>query len=472
VIGRLKGMAASRGVLLAGALVLSGCGAVQTGMFTDRGFWENNGPNRAENELAELGLGELAKGNFGQAEAQFLKALDRNNRDVEAMYGLGLIYQKTGQATKARAQYEAILAQSPPADRQVVVWPELTTHPIAEVASVQLGLLDALAPQMTTAAPGAAGAGQAMAAQPGTLPPVRAFPNGTPGMVAQPVTVPSSALAAGRMAPAVASAPTEPDIRTPQAELNVEQRFEALNLLRDQGLITPDEFRARRQSNVGALLPLTAPSPAAGLDRSVPTPDQIAGRLRAIGRALEMRAMTIEQHASERSMILDALMPAAPINVANPGPSPKGLLEAADAVRRLERLREDGLISSDEYARERRAVETALQPPAAVLPAAQQVAGAPVAGVTPAAVAGQAAIHLASFKTEQDANRAWTQIRRAHAQVLGDLKADVARVDLGAKGIFFRLKAGPVASEAAATELCRQLKSRRQFCEPATAGPG
>ena len=113
-------------------------------------------------------------------------------------------------------------------------------------------------------------------------------------------------------------------------------RFETLRILRDQGLITPDEYQARRKANVGALLPLSSPPPAAGLDRPGPNSTQMVGRLQAIGRALEMRAITISQHAAERSMILDALLPAAPVTVANPGRPPSGLMEAADGVRRLE----------------------------------------------------------------------------------------------------------------------------------------
>ena len=124
-------------------------------------------------------------------------------------------------------------------------------------------------------------------------------------------------------------------------------RYTTLKVLRDQGLVTPDEFNARRQTNIGALLPLTSPPPAAGLDRPVPTTEQIAGRLRAIGRALEMRAISVAQHSAERTMILDALMPSAPVVVANPATPPRGLMEAADSVRRLEKLRDEGFINSD-----------------------------------------------------------------------------------------------------------------------------
>ena len=257
------------------------------------------------------------------------------------------------------------------------------------------------------------------------------------------------------------------------ADANVVSRFKTLIALRDQGLITQEEYRTRRQANIGALVPLISPPPAAGLDRPFPTTEQVAGRLRAIGRALEMRAMTISQHASERSMILDALVPSAPVVVANPGVPPRGLMEAADAVRRLERLRTDHLINSDEYTKERAAIEGAMQPkppPRPKMVAAAKAGGAPTK--MEAKNAGpQPAVHLASYRTKKAANRGWAQLRRAHRKLLGKLKSEITKVNLGpGKGVYYRLKVGPVDSAAAANNLCRKLKKRRQYCEPSFIG--
>ena len=55
---------------------------------------------------------------------------------------------------------------------------------------------------------------------------------------------------------------------------------------------------------------------------------------------------------------------------------------------------------------------------------------------------------------------------------LADLSHKVDKVNLGRKGTYFRLKAGPFPSAKAATAACRQLKRRRQFCEPSTMGAG
>ena len=155
---------------------------------------------------------------------------------------------------------------------------------------------------------------------------------------------------------------TQPIGKFTGSDANVVSRFATIRALRDQSLLTKQEFYLRRNTNIGALLPLTSPPPSAGLERPVPSTEQITGRLRAIGRALEMRAMSITQHAAERNMILDALMPSAPVVVANPKAPPQGIMEAADSVRRLEQLRDTGFISSKEYSKERQAIEMKMQP--------------------------------------------------------------------------------------------------------------
>ncbi len=58
-------------------------------------------------------------------------------------------------------------------------------------------------------------------------------------------------------------------------------------------------------------------------------------------------------------------------------------------------------------------------------------------------------------------------LRAAHGDVLEGLKPRIARVDLGPDtGVFFRLRAGPLADEAAAWALCQELKQRDVYCAP------
>ena len=448
-------------VVAAGAL--ASCGGITEGNLTDGAFWQS-GPFFIDDDEAELGLAELAKGNFGLGELHFNTALRKNPRDVHALVGLGILYQNTGQATKARQMYEAILAIRPEENEQLLVWTGLSARPISEIASVNLSLLESVGVLGGMSA-------EAGAAPAGITPEgaAAARVSGASQVSALTARVPTrpegrATAAAGAMLPAM-SAP----------DSNVVSRFKTMIALRDQGLITPDEFSVRRQANIGALLPLTSPPPAAGLDRPVPGTEQISGRLRAIGRALEMRAITISQHGAERAMILDALMPAAPSVVANPGAPPQGLMAAADAVRRLEVLNQEALIGTDEYTRERTAIERSMQPEplmrTSVAESPQPGSAAPVQAAAPSGP--NPAIHLASYRSEQAAGRGWAQLRRAYRKDLGDLTHEITRVNLGpGKGVFFRLKAGPLESDAAAKALCRRLKSRRQYCEPTIMGAG
>ena len=437
-------------VLLAAGLAVGACGYVQDTEIFDDEFWASS-PLK-DNTSAELGLAELGKGNYSAAEHHFRKALKKNPKDVHALLGMGVLYQNTGQNTKAREMYEAILAVRPDASEQFVIWNTANTRPVSEIASVNLALLQSRGV--------VAGVEQGAAGREGQASDVAGAAQ-VSAMMGRNFTQPGATdPAGGTPSSGVMSVLS-------QGDLNVVSRFKTLGALRDEGLVTVEEYGKRRQANLGALLPLTSPPPAAGLDRPVPSTDQIAGRLRAIGRALEMRAMTIKQHSSERSMIVDALMPSAPVAVANPAPPPQGLMEAADAVRRIEALQGERLISSDEYARERTAIESAMQPKPMVAAAPAKTSASQAEQMKETPKGPQPAVHLASYRSAKSADNGWAQLRRSQKALLGGLSHEVKQINLGrGKGTFFRLLAGPLASEAAAEKLCRTLKQRRQYCQP------
>ena len=74
-------------------------------------------------------------------------------------------------------------------------------------------------------------------------------------------------------------------------------------------------------------------------------------------------------------------------------------------------------------------------------------------------------VQLASHRSDASARRAWRLLKGAHRDLLGSLDPVVKRVDLGSgKGIFYRLQAGSLASEAAARMLCSKLKQRKLGC--------
>ncbi len=144
-------------------------------------------------------------------------------------------------------------------------------------------------------------------------------------------------------------------------------------------------------------------------------------------------------------------------------------MAAADAVRRLEIMNASGLITSDEYAKERAAIERSMQPRAAAPRPAAAAATANPAGPQEMAAKGgsQPAVHLASYRSQKAADRGWAQLRRAHRSLFGKLRHEITKVNLGRKGTFYRLKVGPVKD---ANGMCRKLKKRRQFCEASVMG--
>lgn len=93
-------------------------------------------------------------------------------------------------------------------------------------------------------------------------------------------------------------------------------------------------------------------------------------------------------------------------------------------------------------------------------PAAQQAAMPTTKAAPPG---GDWLIQLGALRSAPDAEKEWGRIQRTNHDLLGALKSDVVRVELGEKGVFWRLRAGPL-SEQAAKQLCSELKTRNQGC--------
>ncbi len=87
------------------------------------------------------------------------------------------------------------------------------------------------------------------------------------------------------------------------------------------------------------------------------------------------------------------------------------------------------------------------------------------ATATAAAAGGGYLVQLASFRSKAKADAAWAKYSKAHGDLLRGLKPLVTRVDLGAdKGIYYRLRAGPLGGAAEARALCAKLKARKLGC--------
>jgi cell division septation protein DedD len=117
-------------------------------------------------------------------------------------------------------------------------------------------------------------------------------------------------------------------------------------------------------------------------------------------------------------------------------------------------------------------------PNATPTPEQVRAAAKPVAPPSPPAVKSEeqiasatAPIGAKSFKIQLSAVRAeaatkteWDKLKKAHPSVLGRLTLNVEKADLGQKGIYYRIQAGPFADRAAADAACKELAKQKAPC--------
>ncbi len=400
----------------------------------------------------DAALAALARTDYHQAGEHARQALDRDPGDPYALFVAAVSNERLGHTVAAAQHYRALAALG--TEARTAVPEDGTEVRLVEMADRALRRMD------------------------GPPPPKPA----------------ADARAGAAMVEEVTDPPAEPDIEGLAAP--VARRFHVLQRLLDERLVTPEEYRARRKANLGALLPLSHPPAPAALQRPIPPPEEIVQRLHDLRTAHESGALSARAHAVERKAILDGVMPPRAQLSTEPASPPRDVLAAAAALGRVERLHEAGLIGDDEAAREREALQAAQSEPPAdddsrqrrsalaldadgarpfplLRPQSGDEGVAPALPRAPDPVAAAAvgpamAVHLASYRDRDTLERGWRELRRKHPERLGALDVVVSRVDLGPeKGIFYRLKAGPLPDEVTAQELCRALQSAGQYCQTA-----
>ncbi len=78
---------------------------------------------------------------------------------------------------------------------------------------------------------------------------------------------------------------------------------------------------------------------------------------------------------------------------------------------------------------------------------------------------GKYLVQLSAVRALADAQREWDRLKRRNPELLSKLDRSITKADLGAaKGIFYRLRAGPLESEEVARKLCAELAKRKVGC--------
>lgn len=73
-------------------------------------------------------------------------------------------------------------------------------------------------------------------------------------------------------------------------------------------------------------------------------------------------------------------------------------------------------------------------------------------------------IQLGSYRSQEDVNSTWKNVKKKHASLIGDMSYSTEKADLKDKGVFYRLQAGFFDNESKARELCQKLTEAGQGC--------
>jgi tetratricopeptide (TPR) repeat protein len=430
----------------------------------DQDFWDE-ATSFADDNYTALGLQQLASGDYASAEEYFDEALRKKPQDGHAMLWRSVLYQNTNRPDRARDGYETLIAMNPPGTVLMSSAAGTQPRPLRDAAEFNLSRLQR--------------------GLPGSLSINDQITSGPSGLGNGAAAVATGRTGSTSMAPA-SSGPIRPMDVPAGAALSpgdeaIAKRFAILRNLQATGLVTPEEYSARRSANLGALLPMSQPVPSAFLNNPPPEGAQVEQRLNQLNRALQIGAITVQEHVAERTAILDALLPAQPRQRATPPPAPQGLMDAARQIARIEDLQKMNLVTPEEFKRERDAIEAAIVEPAQgtaitlnsgepvrrvatgesrPVQAGDEMANAPAASMP---TSGSKSVHLASYRNEAQAERGWQILTSRYSQ-LSSLQYGVTRANIPGKGTYYRLMATGL-SDSAANSLCADLKRRGQFCE-------
>ena len=106
------------------------------------------------------------------------------------------------------------------------------------------------------------------------------------------------------------------------------------------------------------------------------------------------------------------------------------------------------------------AVSVPIAPPQPIPPAAQEQTLESMV----AALSGDYLIQIVALRSQEAAEGEWDRVSRRHSSILGSYRPLIVKTDLGDRGIFYRLRAGPLASRNDAEQLCSALAAENVGC--------
>lgn len=115
------------------------------------------------------------------------------------------------------------------------------------------------------------------------------------------------------------------------------------------------------------------------------------------------------------------------------------------------------------------AATTPAQPPADTPEIASSAAAPPVStGAVSFSPSGPYVAQLAALQSEAAVEQAWRRFSTRAPTLFAAARLDMERADLGARGVYYRVRAGYFADRAAAARFCDRIREFGQDCIPAT----
>ena len=161
--------------------------------------------------------------------------------------------------------------------------------------------------------------------------------------------------------------------------------------------------------------------------------------------------------------------PVAPMKAAAPAPAPAAPVKVAAAPPKPVPAMKPSQLPAQPAA----PIGPATAPPRALntapaAPVTAPVTVKPTPAAAPAAsvpaASGSFVLQIGAYKSQADANTAWTTYKTKHASLLSGYSPDVRQADLGEKGTWYRLRITGFPSKDVASALCDRLKADGGGC--------
>ncbi|MEO0449139.1 MAG: SPOR domain-containing protein [Pseudomonadota bacterium] len=110
------------------------------------------------------------------------------------------------------------------------------------------------------------------------------------------------------------------------------------------------------------------------------------------------------------------------------------------------------------------AVATPEPTSAPTLPTVSELSGVATGAVSRFANSGAYQVQLSALRSEDAARTAWTRLQSTAPDLFQGANLDIQRADLGAKGVFYRLRVGSFADRDTAKGFCADVKAAGKDC--------